>query len=237
MATWLGGVDAVHGSPAFLQQTPLFSDLQASQLEALSQHMIRRSYRRGQIIFQQGDPGTYLYAIETGRVKITIPSASGREMLVAVLGPGDFFGELALIDGQPRSATATALSEVQAYILGRQAFIRFLLNQPEAALAVCTVLASRLRQTDERLGEVVFLDLPGRLAKRLLEMAEQYGRPSQEGIILDLAFSQREIGELVGASRQSINRVLGQWQRLGLIKREGRHIVILRPEALRRRII
>ncbi|HLE82662.1 MAG TPA: Crp/Fnr family transcriptional regulator [Dehalococcoidia bacterium] len=218
-----------------LGQMPLFSVLTSEQREALAQRVTPRLYQAGQVIFHQGDPGLSLYVIEAGQVKIVLPSEEGKEALLAVLGPGDFFGELSLFDGQPRSATAVAVSTTRAYTLDCSSFLDFLQSRPQAAIGLGVVLAARLRQMDERLSELAFLDLPGRMARRLLEMAESHGSQVPEGLVFDLPLSQEALGELVGATRQSVNKVLGQWQRQGILRRQRRRILLLCPEVLRRR--
>jgi CRP/FNR family cyclic AMP-dependent transcriptional regulator len=150
--------------------------------------------------------------------------------IVALLGPGDIFGELALLDGQPRSATVQAVTEIRTHVLDRGAFLDFLSNHPDAALAVSAALAARLRQADERLAESIFLDLPTRLGRYILQMATSGGKEHP----LEVTANQRQLAETVGASRQSVNRILGQWERLGLIRRRSRGLVLLQPERLRR---
>ncbi len=220
-----------------LLRVPLFAGLRPPELEEIARRLVPRLYRRGQVVFHQGDPGGCLYIIERGSVKVSLLSETGEEALLAIMGAGDFFGELALIDGQPRSATVIALADTRACTLDHQSFLAFFGASPEAAVAVCGALAARLRQMNQRFAEVISLDLPGRLAKCLLELAERNGEAVAEGVAFELPLSQREIGELVGASRQSVNRALAQWEHLGLLRRRHRRIVLVRPDALQRRIV
>ncbi len=218
---------------AVLQQVPLFARVPAPDLAPLADRLILRKFRAGQSVFHQGDEGTSLYVIKSGRVKIALISDEGRELLVALLQEGDFFGELSLLDSHPRSATALALTDTETYVLTREDFLTFLRRSPETALAVAGAIAERLRQADERLAENAFLDLPQRLGRCLLHLAETNGRVSPDGIILDLPLSQRELADLVGVTRQSVNKVLSQWERAGVLRRRRGSLLLLRPASLR----
>ena len=210
-----------------LARVPLFSVLPEAHLVFLSNRLRQRAYRKGQVIFHQEDPGLTMHLIESGQVKIVYLTESGAEMLLAMLGPGEFFGELALLDGRPRSATAVAAADTVTLQLYRQDLLDVLKGSSEAALAVCAALAQRLRAANGRLAESAFLDLPTRLAGRLLEMAR--GKP------LRVAMTQDELAAVLGAARQSVNKLLGQWEREGLVSRRRGEITILRPEGLVRR--
>jgi CRP-like cAMP-binding protein len=227
------GADAV----SVLRRVPLFARLAPHELSALSVVLVLRKYRAGQVIFHQGDAGSSLHIIQSGRVKISLVSEDGAELIVALLQEGDFFGELALLDGHPRSATAIAVTDAQTRAFGREEFLNFVRKFPDAAVAVCAALAQRLRQADERLAETVFLDLPHRLARRVAELADRYGRRTAEGVVLDMPFTQSDLAELAGATRQSVNKVLSQWEQEGVLRRERRSILILRPEKLRNGLV
>ena len=164
-----------------LHEVVLFAALPPNQLGELAQLVRRRSYQRGATIFHKGDPGTGLYLLTTGRVKVLVPSETGEEALLAVLESGDRFGELALFDGLPRSATVVAVEATEVLQLDRDDFLGFVEGHPEVASALLGVLSRRLRATDELLEDASFLDVPGRLAKRLLELAERQGKPTGQG--------------------------------------------------------
>jgi CRP-like cAMP-binding protein len=203
-------------------------------LHELGQRFRRRAFKRGEVIFHQGDPGAALHVIATGRVKVFVSSDEGDELLLAVLGPSEFVGDLALIDGQPRSASAMALEDTQTYVLDQRDFFPFLTQHPQAAIALAVILASRLRRTDERLAEAAFLDLPRRLARQLLALAEageMNGHPARARAI---ALTQRELAEMVGASRQRVNQTLGQWEGQGILRRERGRILLQDAARLRR---
>jgi CRP/FNR family cyclic AMP-dependent transcriptional regulator len=218
-----------------LHQIGLFADLSVPQLDELAQLVRRRPYQRGATIFHKGDPGTGLYLITQGRVKIVVPSETGEEALLAMLESGDVFGELALFDGLPRSATVVALQPTEVLLLYRDDFVGFVGRHPEVASALFSVLSRRLRATNELIEDASFLDVPGRLAKRLLDLAERHGQPTAQGVEIDLKLTQGELAAMVGATRESVNKHLGWMRDHRWIALERQHIILLRPEELRKR--
>ena len=216
----------------FLRRVPLLASVPTAKLAELAQLLVDRTYRRNEIIFHRGDPGGSLHIIEKGQVKILIQSEDGEELLVDILKEGEVFGEMAVLDGYPRTATALALRDTTTKMLGREPFLKFLHSSAEVAVAVSLSLAERLRESDERLAEIVFFDLSERLGRRLLRLARSYGRRSSEGIVLDIPLSQRELAAFVGATRQSVNKALSQWERDGIVRRDGRSLVLLDPQRL-----
>jgi CRP/FNR family transcriptional regulator, cyclic AMP receptor protein len=219
-----------------LAQVSLFSNLDLDSLRALANAMRRRSFRPGEVIFHRDDPGQVLYIIREGKVKIYITSPEGQEVVLAVFGPSDYFGELALLDGQPRSASAIALDAVEAYALQRNDFITAVSHYPRIAIQVMNVLSRRLRQTDAMIEDLLFLDVHGRVAKKLLELAEVHGVSTPEGIRIELRLTQSDLASLVGASRESVNKVMGYFADKRFIATEKRKITILRLADLRRRV-
>jgi CRP/FNR family transcriptional regulator/CRP/FNR family cyclic AMP-dependent transcriptional regulator len=224
-------------NPSILRQVELFADLPDAALSSLATRAQLRAYRRAEVLFRKDDPGTALFVIKTGRVKISTFSAEGKEAVFTVHRPGDVFGELALLDGARRSATATALEPSRLVIIDRQAFVAFLRDQPDAALLLLAELAARVRRLSLQVEDLIFLDIPGRLARTLLRLADQYGRPTDRGLEIDLQITQAELGGMVGATRVSVNRLLHWFSDRGLIAIDERRIVILRPEVLEARII
>jgi CRP-like cAMP-binding protein len=189
------------------------------------------------VIFHQGDPGGSLHIINSGRVKIVILSEEGQELLVAILGEGDLLGELALLDGHPRTATAVAVGDTSTYTLDQRGFTDFLAGHPQSTIAVAQSLARRLREADERLAESAFLSLSQRLGRQLLQLAGSHGREAAEGTVLDLPLSQRELAGLVGASRQSVNKLLSQWEQDGILRRRRRSITLVKPDSFREAVL
>lgn len=220
---------------AALRRVPFLTVLPERELEQLALQTHPRRYRAGDIIFHREDPGSTLYIVQSGRVKLVLASPEGREVTVGLLGAGDFFGELALLDGGPRSATVVALEPVEALTLARAPFVAVLEHHPEVAGALLTVLGERIRQTDELLQDILFLDLPARLAKRLLALGEQHGHRTPEGLRIDLRLSQTDLARMVGSTRESVNRCLNAYSERGLLRLDRDAIALLRPDELRRR--
>ena len=221
---------------AALEQVKLFAGLAAEDLVALAANLQRRRYGKGQFIFQQGDPGLCLYLVESGKVKIASFSSEGKGLVLNLLGPGDFFGELALLDGEPRSADAVAQEPCQLLLLQRDDFMDFLEARPHVAIKLLATVSRRLRHTTQQAEDIIFFDLPARLARVLLELAEAE-RTSVEGEwVIASRPTQAELAEMVGATRESVNKWLGAYEEQGLVRRERNQLVILQPEALRKRI-
>jgi CRP-like cAMP-binding protein len=196
----------------------------------------RKQFSPGEVVFKKGDPGDALYVILRGQVRVVLPSDDGNEALIATMDDGDFFGELSLIDGQPRSATIIATQPTDTIVLRREGFQDFLKAHPEAAIDMLTALSTRIRQSDEFIADAAFLDVPGRLAKKLLELADKYGRPGADGIAIGLRVTQRDLAAMIGATRESVNKHLQSFRAQGMIGLEGRRLVIRDRERLVRRV-
>lgn len=219
-----------------LRRVPFLAILPEPDLVRLAEQARRRQYRAGATIFHREDPGFNLHILREGRVKLVLASPEGREVTVGLLRPGDFFGELALLDGGPRSASVVALEPVETVTLERPPFVAVLEQHPEVSSALLAVLGDRLRRTDELIQDILFLDLPARLAKQLLALAEGHGHAVPEGLRLDLHLSQTELAGMVGATRESVNRCLSAYADRGLLALDRDGITILKPDDLRRRI-
>jgi CRP/FNR family transcriptional regulator, cyclic AMP receptor protein len=230
-------VDAASASDhtATIEKVPFFSGLDAESLAELGAAARRRTFRAGEIVFHRDDPGQVLYVIRTGKVKIYITSQDGQEVSLAVFGPGDYFGELALLDGQPRSASAVAIEAVEAFALQRTDFINAVMRHPRIAIQVMNVLSHRLRQTDAMIEDLLFLDVHGRVAKKLLELAESHGARTPEGIRIEMRLTQGELAAMVGASRESVNKVMGYFTDKQFITTDRYRITVTRLAELRRR--
>jgi len=218
-----------------LQRVPLLAALTDSDREALARSASRRRYRRGDIIFQKDDPGHSLFIVARGSVRIYVPSTQGADLTLAVLGPGAFFGDLSLLDGRPRSASAAALGDTNVVILERSDFVAVIRTRPAAVMSVLAVVVRRLRETDEMASDLAFLDVGGRLAKKLLELAATNGVKRQDGVLLDMPITQEELANMIGVTRESVNRNLSLFRRIGLVAKEGRRFVLRDPAGLRRR--
>ena len=216
-----------------LQKVPFFSELNKVEAEELSGRLVPRRFGVDQIIFHHGDPGGLLYIITVGKVKISHSTPDGQEALLAILGAGDFFGELALLDEFPRSATAEAMEQTEALTLHRDDFINHISQNPEFAYQVMRTLAKRIRHLNDQLSDVFFLDLNGRLARTLLNLAENHGRPISEGTLIDIALTQTDLAEMTGATRVSVNKTLGRFRKARWVRVRGKHLILLDPNALR----
>ena len=218
-----------------LEKVPFLAALEPRDREALAGAVASRPYRRGETIFHKEEPGQSLFVIESGAVRIYLPTPQDNDLTLAVLGAGDFFGDMSLLDGLPRSASAAAASDASLLVLERRDFMALLSSRPSAALAILTVVARRLRETDEMASDLAFLDVGGRLAKKLLELAASHGAPSGRGLLLNLPLTQEELANMIGVTRESVNRQLAEFRRAGLLRMEGRRFVILDDEGLRDR--
>ncbi len=219
-----------------LAQTPLFAGLSTAESDALAQLFRPRTYRKGAVVFSEGDPGATLYLIHSGEVKLTIMSPEGREIILALLGPGGFFGELALLDGGERSATATARAPSKFFALEREHFLTFLRRHPDTAAALLAALSRRLRRTTDLLHDAVFLDGPTRLTKVLLTLAEAGERRGPDGTLGPPQLTQEELAEVVGGTRESVNRWLRLLADEGLVQCRRGVVAVLKPGELRRRL-
>jgi CRP/FNR family cyclic AMP-dependent transcriptional regulator len=222
-----------------LAKAPLFAELTPAELEALGSHASVRKFGKGTVLFLQGDPGTCLYVVETGRIKI-VRALGGREVVVAVRGAGELIGDLALLDGAPRSADAVTAEACRLAVLWREDFDRFLETHPPAARRRLTILTQRLRQATQLLEEATLLDVGARIASALLHLAEEDRFPgaedSQPGehAVIGRPLTQVDLAAIVGVTRESVNKWTRYYARLGLIDWKRGRLVILRPAELRR---
>lgn len=220
----------------YLKQVDIFANLNDDEIQELMSVAKRRTFRAGEVIFHRDDPGQVLYVIKEGKVKISIMSPDGQEISLVVFGKGDCFGELALLDGEPRSADAISLERVECYTLQRVEFHKAIMKNPKIAIQVLEVLSRRLRKTDNQVEDLIFLDVYGRVAKKLLELAEEHGIKGQNGTLIDVRLTQQELASMVGASRESVNKVMGYFSEKQYISKDKHRITIHRMLDLKRRI-
>lgn len=210
----------------------MFAELPPTMLAVLERESRVRRYPEGQVLFSEGDPGDTLLILEEGRVKVSRFTSSGQEIVLAVSEAPTSFGELALIDGAPRSATVTAQTPVVVRVLPRAALMGLVNNEPSVAMALLQGLVAMIRDTNERLSDVLSLDVPGRVAKWLLNWAARSGQRRQEGVAIPFAISQGELAAELGTTRVSINKALRTFENLGYISLERDEIVIVKPDQL-----
>jgi CRP/FNR family transcriptional regulator len=218
-----------------IRKAPLFSALDDEASEALKRSMAEVNLGRGQVLFREGDAGDKLYVVAEGKVKLGRTSTDGRENLLAILGPGEMFGELSLFDPGPRTATATAVTDTQIFALGHADLTTWVSGRPEVALSLLKQISSRLRRTNEVIGDLVFSDVPGRVAKALLDLSSRFGVESEDGVHVGHDLTQEELAQLVGASRETVNKALADFAGRGWIRLEARAVVLLDLERLARR--
>jgi CRP/FNR family transcriptional regulator, cyclic AMP receptor protein len=210
-----------------LERCALFSSLDEKARREITAHAVSRSFSAGDSIFRLGDHGDSMMAVVVGTVRISRPTVRGREIILADLRAGEIFGEIALLDGQPRSADARALTNCQLLVLTRRDVLAFLETHPAASMKLMEMLCARIRRSDERMADIAFFNLPVRLAKILLS----YQPPSRGAMKLSL--SQSELAEMAGGTREKVNRCLRDWQRQGVLELKNRWTIILKPQALR----
>jgi CRP/FNR family cyclic AMP-dependent transcriptional regulator len=189
-----------------LRQAPLFAGLDDEAADALSAAMVEDRLQRGEVLFHEGDQGDRLYVVTEGKVKLGRTSADGRENLLAILGPGQMFGELSLFDRGPRSATVTAVTDCRMRSLSHDELGRWLDGRPEVARGLLGQLAGRLRRANDVVADLVFSDVPGRVAKALLDLSSRFGRVADDGVHVYHDLTQEELAQLVGASRETVWR-------------------------------
>ncbi len=220
------------GSPEIrelLRKVSIFADLDQAGLAAIERLMEVRSFASEAVIASQEDPGDSLFVLVRGKVKVVLYGDSGREIILSICkSPGDFFGEMSLLDDEPRSATILAVEPSTLLILARRDFRAHLEAHPRSALAVLTQLSRRLRRADEVIGNLALLDVYGRVARRLREMAESEGEETEEGVVIQQRPTQQEMAATIGTSRETVSRVLSGMVRRGYIEMTGRRLLIRR---------
>lgn len=210
----------------------LLRHLNREELRQLAATTTLANYPPHGMIFQKGDPGSGMMAVLRGRVKICTHSVDGKELVLNIIGKGGVFGEIALLDGEPRSADAFAAEETDLLVLERAQFLPFLSQHPDVTLRIIALLCQRLRQTSEYLEDAMFLEAESRLARCLVRLSRAFGKPDGQGTRIDIKLSQQQLGNLIGLSRESVNKYLGEWQRDGVIEMANGFITLRDPAAL-----
>ena len=218
-----------------LRRSPLFGRLDDEALIDVASRMARRRYRKGEVIFHEGDPGDALHLVLSGRIKIGRVSASGDESIVTSIAPGETFGELVLLDGAPRSATATALEPTETLTLGRPAFASLVDAGRGFRWALLSGIAQHQRRLTDQLAEAHFLDLAGRLAHQLVRLARETAPAQERDVRLGRLYTQTDLAAMIGGTRPRVNRLIGEFVDLGLIRIETDDLVVVDIQALLRR--
>jgi CRP-like cAMP-binding protein len=218
-----------------LRRAGIFQGVDPEAVEALAKEFKTVEAPRGATLFSEGDPGDSLYIVLAGKVKLGRRSPDGRENLVAVMGPSDQFGELSLFDPGPRTATATVVTDARMAILPKEALVAWVKDRPEIAMQLLRVLGRRLRRTNTMLADLIFVDVPGRVAKQLLQLAQRFGSLEGGQLRVTHDLTQEELAQLVGASRETVNKALADFASRGWLRLEGKSVVILDRERLAKR--
>jgi len=222
MTSRAGGTKIVFDKQAILRAHPLFGQLGADAITRLASYSHTKSFASGARIFEKGDPGTSLFAVCSGTVKISNQSAGGKDAVFNLIPAGGIFGEIALLDGQARTADAFALTNCELMVIDRRDFVPLVSQNPEIALKLIEILCQRIRRTSEQVEDVSFLDLPGRLAKALLRLSADSGAQTRK-----VSITQREIGQIIGISRESTNKQLREWEENKWVKLERGGVIVL----------
>jgi len=218
-----------------IRKAPLFTALDDAASASLLASMVSVKIPRGTILFAEGDGGDQLYVIAEGKLKLGTSSGDGRENLLSILGPGEMFGELSLFDPGPRTSTATAVTDAKLLSLGQAKLLPWLIENPMVSLQLLASLAQRLRRTNEAVGDLVFSDVPGRVAKALIDLGERFGKQTDDGLFVHHDLTQEELAQLVGASRETVNKALADFAGRNWLKLDGRAVLITDVERLTKR--
>jgi len=216
-------------------RAPLFTGLSLQTAMTLVNQMASIRLDRGEVVFTESEPGDRTYVVSEGKFKLVRRSSDGRESLLTVVGPGEMLGELSLFDPGPRTSSAIALTDVALLRLDREQLTIWLQHNPSVALHLLQALAHRLRRTTEARADLVFSDVPGRVARALLDLAERFGVPFDDGVHVNHDLTQVELAQLVGASRETVNKSLGEFAQRGWLMREPRAVILLDVERLEHR--
>lgn len=217
-----------------LQASPLFHAMKPEELDEILQFSSERRAPRGTTILQQGEEGSSMMAILHGRVRVSAVSDEGKEITLNVLGPGDVFGEIALLDNRPRSADVTAIEDTQLLVVERRHFVPFLRRNEDLYLRMLVVLCDKLRRTSLALEELALLELSARLARLLLKFADDFGRQERDGVRIDFKLVHRDLANRVASTRETVAKQMKGWEREGIVRQDRiGYYVVLRPEELR----
>jgi CRP/FNR family cyclic AMP-dependent transcriptional regulator len=221
--------------PEILEKISLFQDFTPEEIQFIASRCRRRAYQPGDTVFFAGDPGHQVFFIGSGKIKIHLTRDDGEETVYTIVSAGDFFGEMALIDGQPRSADATCTEKSELAFLMRDEFFECIERFPPLSRKVLQVQSQRLRDTDRQLEMMTSLDVYGRVAAQLLELARLHGSETGKGTSIDLLLTQQDLAAMIGASRESVNKVLNSFKSRGFLQMTRGHITLLNLEELRKR--
>jgi CRP/FNR family transcriptional regulator, cyclic AMP receptor protein len=220
----------------FLKKVPLFSELDDEELQQITTVVREQHYKKHTTIVHVDDPGNALYILKSGLVKVTIEDRDGYEMILRILYPTDFFGDMSLLDGEPRSATVTTQEPSEVLTVSRDHFLHIIEKSPKILLKMTALLSKRLRKANELIHSLAFFDVYGKVARTLLNLASERGRVTERGTVIDMRLTQQELAELAGMTRETMARTLREFQQAGCIRVESGIISILALDMLRREV-
>src|SRR6266705_3473497 len=218
-----------------LRRSPLFAALDEEASNSLLKSMTEIALSRGDALFHEGDPGDARYVVVEGKIKLGRSSGDGRENLTSVLGPGEMFGELSLFDPRPRTMGAVAVTDARLAALAHDELRSWLADRPDVAMHLLRALVRRLRRTNDVLSDLVFTDVPGRVAKALLDLAQRFGTQEEGGLQVNHDLTQEELAQLVGASRETVNKALADFAARGWLQLAAKSVLLIDPDRLRKR--
>jgi len=219
----------------YLQKIRLFNEMSREEMEELARTARMEAIKKKTVIFLPGDPSRQVYLLKEGRVKISRVSEEGREVTLALLEPGEIFGELEALDDSPRDTLAEALDDTQLCIIQKERFVALIRQKPELSFRLTKLIGFRMRRIESRIEELVFRDVPARLAHLLIQLSKDHGKGMPEGVSLQIKLTHQEMANLIGSIRETVSAILGEWKKEGLIAMEGRRIILRRPDLLQKR--
>ena len=217
-----------------LKRVPLFEGLSEGELQAISQVAVLRVFPKDRVVIMAEEEGDSLFVIHSGQVKVSIVSEDGREVILSILGKGNFFGEMSLLDGFPRSANVTTMAETELLMVRRADFLHFIQNSPQTAIKLLAVLAQRLRKTDRKIEGLALSDVTGRITQTLLQLAEEQGVPTPDGILVKNRPTHQDLANMSGTTRETVSRTLKRLETQGYIMHKGKDLLIASAEQMPR---
>ena len=225
----------IKNDDAVVRKAPLFNALDEADSDAVIASMTKVKVSKGNTLFREGDTGDKLYIVLEGKLKLGTSSPDGRENLLSILGPSEMFGELSLFDPEPRTSTATAVTDARVAALAHDQVIGLVTQHPQVSLELLRRLAQRFRRSNEVLADLVFADVPGRVAKAIVDLGTRFGVQKDDGLYVNHDLTQEELAQLVGASRETVNKALADFASRGWVRLEPRAVVVIDQERIRKR--
>ena len=218
--------------PEFLAKVPVFGALDESARSELARYLKPAKYKKEAVVLSREEPGSALFLLAKGKVKVVLYGPSGREVILSMLKDGDFFGEMSLLDGQPRSASVVAVADSEVLMLDRNDFVRFIETKPSVVLSILGEMSRRLREADQKIGSLALLDVYGRVARALLDLARKEGEKTDAGVVVKERPTHQQLAGMVGTSRETVSRVMSELQKQGYLRTQGKRLILTQGEAL-----